>query len=224
SPPRLSAGQSVVLALGLGRLADLSAADAATNCTQSRIATSARAAGSVPSGGAIPGEFGAHQVPARPHARPPISTYRVQVTMRVAYLINQYPAVSHAFIRREIQALERQGFEIVRISLRGWNNDLVDPQDKVESKRTNFVLRAGIPTLLLAVTQSLLTGPLVFMRALILACRMGQGAERGLPVHLAYLVEACLIKRWLREKGVQHLHAHFSTNSAEVAMLVHALG
>src|SRR5262249_21698450 len=104
SSPRLFAGQSGVLALGLGRLGDLSAADAATNCTQSRIATPARAAGSVPSGGAIPGEFGTHQVPARPRARPAISTYRVQVTMRVAYLINQYPAVSHAFIRREIQA------------------------------------------------------------------------------------------------------------------------
>ena len=35
--------------------------------------------------------------------------------MRVAYLINQYPAVSHTFIRREILALERQGVEIMRV-------------------------------------------------------------------------------------------------------------
>ena len=41
--------------------------------------------------------------------------------MRIAYLINQYPKVSHSFIRREILALERQGFEIMRISIRGWD-------------------------------------------------------------------------------------------------------
>ena len=44
--------------------------------------------------------------------------------MRIAYLINQYPKVSHSFIRREILALERQGFEITRIAIRGWDTDL----------------------------------------------------------------------------------------------------
>lgn len=38
--------------------------------------------------------------------------------MRIAYFINQYPKVSHSFIRREILALERQGFEVQRIALR----------------------------------------------------------------------------------------------------------
>ena len=46
--------------------------------------------------------------------------------MRVAYLINQYPKVSHTFIRREILALERQGHEVVRIALRGWDDELMD--------------------------------------------------------------------------------------------------
>jgi hypothetical protein len=31
--------------------------------------------------------------------------------MKIAYLINQYPRVSHSFIRREILVLERQGIE-----------------------------------------------------------------------------------------------------------------
>ena len=29
---------------------------------------------------------------------------------------------------------------------------------------------------------------------------------------------------WLGDEGVQHLHAHFGTNSAEVAMLINTLG
>lgn len=144
--------------------------------------------------------------------------------MRVAYLINQYPKVSHTFIRREILALERRGVEVMRIALRGWDGELADPQDELERKRTRYVLREGALPLLLAVLRSLITRPVRLMRALALAWRMSRGAERPLPVHLAYLAEACRIEPWLRAAGVQHLHAHFGTNSAEVAMLVHALG
>jgi len=144
--------------------------------------------------------------------------------MRIAYLVNQYPAVSHSFIRREILALERRGYEVMRIALRGWDAELVDDADKLERTRTRYVLREGAPALLLALMRILLTRPFRLMAALRLAWRMGRRAERPLPVHLVYLAEACRIEPWLRAAGIQHLHVHFGTNSAEVAMLVHALG
>jgi hypothetical protein len=53
---------------------------------------------------------------------------------------------------------------------------------------------------------------------------MGRHAERPLLVHLIYLAEACRIEPWLRQTGVKHLHTHSVQNSAEAAMLVHALG
>ena len=37
--------------------------------------------------------------------------------MQITYLINQYPKVSHSFIRREILALEKQGFEITYLNV-----------------------------------------------------------------------------------------------------------
>ena len=144
--------------------------------------------------------------------------------MRVAYLINQYPAFSHIFIRREILALERRGVEVMRVSLRGWDQALVDEEDVAERQRTRYVLHAGIPALLLAVARMLFTRPLRFMRGLQLAWRMGWRAERPLPVHLAYLAEACRIEPWLRAADIEHVHAHFGTNSAEVAMLIHEVG
>ena len=144
--------------------------------------------------------------------------------MRIAYLINQYPKVSHVFIRREILALERRGIDIVRIAIRGENDELVDDEDHLERKRTRYVLREGAPALLLALIRMLLMRPLRLIAALRLACRMSRHAERPLPVHLIYLAEACRIEAWLRAADVQHLHAHFGTNSAEVAMLVHVLG
>jgi glycosyltransferase involved in cell wall biosynthesis len=144
--------------------------------------------------------------------------------MRVAYLINQYPKVSHSFIRREIQALERQGFEVTRISIRGWNNAVVDEADFAERAKTRYVLQASALALVSSVMGAAVMRPAAFARALKLALSMGWRADRPLPYHLIYLAEACMIKRWLAKSQVRHVHAHFGTNSAEVAMLVHALG
>jgi glycosyltransferase involved in cell wall biosynthesis len=144
--------------------------------------------------------------------------------IRIAYLVNQYPKVSHSFIRREILALEKRGFEVERIALRGWNDALADPVDREERLRTRYVLREGLRGLLPALMQAILLSPGRFLVALGLALRMAWHAERPLPYHLAYLAEACRVAAWLRESGALHLHAHFGTNSAEVAMLAHALG
>ena len=144
--------------------------------------------------------------------------------MRVAYLINQYPSVSHTFIRREIHALERLGFEIMRISIRGWDSDLADDDDRAERARTRYVLHEGAFPLLLAVVRMLARRPVRLIRAVRLAWRMSWRAARPLSVHLAYVAEACRIEPWLREARIAHVHAHFGTNSAEIAMLVHVLG
>lgn len=144
--------------------------------------------------------------------------------MRVAYLINQYPMVSHIFIRREILALERHGVEVIRIAMRGWDAVLVDEQDKLERQRTRYVLREGKLQLLIALVRMLFKRPVRFVRTLGLVWRVGWRAERPLLVHFFYLAEACRIWSWLRESGVEHVHAHFGTNSAEIAMLVRSLG
>lgn len=142
----------------------------------------------------------------------------------IAYFINQYPGISHSFIRREILALERQGFAVQRIALRGWDSLLVDAGDRQERTLTRYVLQGGLPPLVFAALRTLLASPLRFIAALGLALRMARHAARPLPHHLAYLAEACRILPWLRASGALHAHAHFGTNSAEVVMLAHVLG
>jgi colanic acid/amylovoran biosynthesis glycosyltransferase len=144
--------------------------------------------------------------------------------MRVAYLVNQYPKVSHTFIRREILALERLGFTITRIALRGWDERLVDDEDILERLNTHYVLQSGALALLGATVRLFIARPHRFLRALSSCWRLGRRAERPFIIHLIYLAEACHVVLQLRRAMVQHLHAHFGTNSAEVALLVHALG
>lgn len=144
--------------------------------------------------------------------------------LRIAYLVNLYPAVSHTFIRREILALERQGVVMQRIALHGWDGVLADEQDHLERSRTQYVLKQGMLGLVPSVISTLLRSPIRFMAALALALRLGWRAFRPLPYHLVFLAEACRILIWLRASGATHVHAHFGSNPAELAALVQALG
>jgi colanic acid/amylovoran biosynthesis glycosyltransferase len=144
--------------------------------------------------------------------------------LKIAYFVNQYPKVSHTFIRREILALERQGFEVLRIALRGWDDPLPDDEDLRERKQTRYVLREGALGLLVPMLGALARSPRRFFLALRLALRMSRDSNRPLAYHLIYLAEACCMLPWLAEFGACRIHAHFGTNSAEVAMLAHALG
>jgi len=143
--------------------------------------------------------------------------------MQISYLINQYPKVSHSFIRREILALERQGFNVQRIALRGWDEVLVDAEDISEQKKTQYVLQQGLVSLLVAMARSLISSPKRFFIALRLAFNMARRSEKSLPYHLIYLAEACKMTSWLKTHQSQHLHAHFGTNSAEISMLISVL-
>ncbi len=136
--------------------------------------------------------------------------------MRIAYLINQYPKVSHTFIRREILALERQGFEVMRFAVRGWDAELVDNEDEREREQTRYILQGGVLPLIFALLRMLLARPASFLKAFALAWHMVHPTDRPFPLHFVYLAEACRLAFWLNSSGAQHLHAHFGTNSAEV--------
>jgi len=143
-----------------------------------------------------------------------------QAPLRVCYFVSEYPAVSHTFIRREIAELEKNGVSVLRISLRRDRGDLVDPADHAERGRTTYLFEQGsleyVPALMFA-------GPRRLFRALLVMIHMMKRSSRPRLYHIAYFVEALLVAKWSREQHVGHIHAHFGTNGAEVAMLAHLL-
>lgn len=144
--------------------------------------------------------------------------------LRVAYLVNQYPKVSHTFIRREILALERQGVTVLRFSIRGWDAEVVDPLDHAEKAQTRYVLKDGLGPLAAAVVTNVLRRPGAVWTALKAALAMSRRSVRSWPYHLIWLAHACRLRLWLEGENVSHLHAHFGTNSADVAHLLCLLG
>lgn len=139
--------------------------------------------------------------------------------MQLAYLVNQYPAVSHSFVRREILAIEELGHAVARFSIRASSQDLPDARDRDEARKTAIILSAGFPSLLGATLARVLRHP----QRVLSAFRITRTAPAfsGFVRRVAYLVEGIWLARELQRAGVQHLHAHFGTNPAAVARIVH---
>jgi hypothetical protein len=110
--------------------------------------------------------------------------------MRIAYFINQYPKVSHTFIRREILALEGLGHSVDRYALRGWSDKMADDADRAEQLKTHYVLQGGVVGLVVPLLHALFSAPLRFARTAALALRLSRQSERSWAYHLIYLAEA----------------------------------
>ncbi len=150
--------------------------------------------------------------------------------MKIAYLVNTYPRASHTFIRREILALERLGWQVSRFALRSDRGALVDPADIAEDARTEHILKLGAVKLASSALRWMIRHPRGAWAALRLALTCGArgaGGEAGTGGrlrHLIYLAEAAHLARRCQDLRIPHVHAHFGTNSATVAMLAAQMG
>lgn len=139
--------------------------------------------------------------------------------MTLAYLINQYPGISHTFIRREIEAMERRGLAVSRFAIRSSAHGLIAAEDVGEAARTRRIVGASPGDLARAMAASMVLRPAGAAAAFADAIRQGADSDAGLLRHLLYFAEALALSDWLRRENISHVHAHFGTNSATVAML-----
>lgn len=150
--------------------------------------------------------------------------------MNVGYLVNTYPRASHSFIRREIQAIERLGQPVKRFAMRSDRATLVDADDLAEDELTHHILSQSKARLVSAALAWCAGHPGGAMRAFGLAMLCGKRGAGGVPGtggrlrHLIYLLEAAYLAQACHEQKIDHIHAHFGTNSTTVAMLCAAMG
>jgi len=144
--------------------------------------------------------------------------------MNIAYLTNQYPKVSHTFIRREIRALEDRGLKIFRSSIRSSGEALADPEDLEELERTFICLERPKLKILGGAIAEGLRHPLKSLAALRLGYRLTRVSDRGFLRHLAYWTEAHVLMREYRRRQIDHVHVHFATNATKVARMIRVMG
>ncbi|HHK40845.1 MAG TPA: colanic acid biosynthesis glycosyltransferase WcaL [Planctomycetaceae bacterium] len=65
-----------------------------------------------------------------------------------------------------------------------------------------------------------MNSPLRYLQGLALALRLAEGAPRAMVYRLFYFVEAVVVARRMKQMGSSHLHVHFGSEVATVALLV----
>lgn len=143
---------------------------------------------------------------------------------RVAYLVNQYPKTSHSFVRREIHALEDLGWQVERFAIREVMEPLVERLDEEERLRTRVLRNTSWRVVALALSSAVFKRPRQFRQALRQTWGLWRRSESIGLRPFGWLIVACVLAREVRRLGLTHVHAHFGSNSAAVALLVNAVG
>jgi colanic acid/amylovoran biosynthesis glycosyltransferase len=142
------------------------------------------------------------------------------VGFRLAYLTSQYPAASHTFIRREVEALRDLGWSIDTFSTRAPNPGEADNEsDRSEANKTYYILRQSFFTLAGSHVNSFFRAPWRYLRTLRLALSHRAPGGRALFLAIAHFAESIVLARELQRRGIGHLHNHFANSAATVGLL-----
>lgn len=142
------------------------------------------------------------------------------MVMRVAYLASQYPATSHTFIRREVEALRRRGIEVQTFSIRppGANERGVGPEEQAFAT-TRYVLPFDWSRALRSHVRGVTRRPARYLATLRDALKHRVPGARSLLWSLFYFGEAVVLADDLEVAEVEHLHNHFANPGANVGYL-----
>jgi colanic acid/amylovoran biosynthesis glycosyltransferase len=138
----------------------------------------------------------------------------------VAYLVGNYPTVSHTFIAREVDGLRARGLDVQTFSIRRTPPEqLLTDADRRAAAETSVILPPPPGELLGAHLRALVRRPGRYLATLALALHLSAGGVRNGLWQLFYFAEAILLADRLRRRGIGHVHAHFANVATAVALL-----
>ncbi|MDX2034217.1 MAG: glycosyltransferase family 4 protein [Blastocatellia bacterium] len=141
--------------------------------------------------------------------------------MRMAYLINTYPMISQTFIMREIHRLRELGCEVETLSIEGPDRPFEEltAEERLEAAAAKVMAQSGIAGALIAHFATLVTMPWRWMRGLLFALSLA-GTDVGRVFELlSRFSQALQAGRWMRRRGLTHLHVADGASEASAAMI-----
>ncbi len=134
----------------------------------------------------------------------------------IGYVVTHYPRVALTFIANEVDEVERSGLSVRLFSM----NEVEPYQDAADYQRRRSAttyLKSAKGGLLAAFAALALRHPLRMARLKLVALRSA-GLDLGLAARrLSHLLQAALVARECRTRGIRHLHAQFGQGPATVA-------
>ena len=140
----------------------------------------------------------------------------------VAVIMSRFPLITETFILREIIEMERQGQPVLVVPLLEQRAGVIHREAEPWIARALYTPFVSLP-ILAANARLLARRPRRYLRALF---KVGAGTitRPGFFARsLALFPKAVFLAERLEREGVQHLHAHYATHPATVALIMSAL-
>lgn len=145
--------------------------------------------------------------------------------MRIAYFCSAYPAVSHTFILREVEALRRRGVPVTTFTIRRTpESQLLSDADRTAASTTVPILPVRPARFLSAHLRLMLRAPKVYLATLRRALSLAPPGLRGRLWQLFYFAEAVQLWSECEQRDIHHIHVHLANAAADVALIATQIG
>ncbi|OPY67927.1 MAG: Alpha-D-kanosaminyltransferase [Syntrophorhabdaceae bacterium PtaU1.Bin034] len=143
--------------------------------------------------------------------------------MSLAYLSNYFPSLTETFIYREVIELKRRGIEVATYSLRRPDPSGISKESLPLHSGTYYLLPVTPSRLLGSHLGFFLRHPLKYFRAYLSMIYGTHVRGKDRFRSLMHFGEGVVLAEKMREDGVTHIHAHYASQAASVARVVHLL-
>lgn len=146
------------------------------------------------------------------------------IKVTIAYLISKYPAVSHTFIRREVDGLRKLGLTINTFSIHQPSlEELKSPEDINEYQTTTSIFPINLAALLKAQITAIFRFRKRYFTALAVSLKLQNVGLKGRIWPLFHFFEAIFLAERMAALGVSHIHSHFANSGSNVGLIASKL-
>lgn len=140
---------------------------------------------------------------------------------KLLYLIGQFPAINHGYLLAEIRLLRSFGFDLHVISTSPPDRPMekLSEPEREEASRTYYVKSLSALRIFFLNVLEFLRSPFRYLGGFFFTVGLATVEVQKLFHHLAYFAQAAVVGRRMRELGLTHLHANFSTVALIAAKL-----
>jgi colanic acid/amylovoran biosynthesis glycosyltransferase len=135
----------------------------------------------------------------------------------IAYILKMYPRFSETFVLNELLELERQGVPLRIFSLREPNDGIVHREVELVRGDVTYIRWQRVLAVARAHAKVFRRSSARYVEALLFAVRRRRLSS------LKHFLQAGVIADHVQREGVCHIHAHFASSAASVALDVHRL-
>ncbi|HEX3892279.1 MAG TPA: glycosyltransferase family 4 protein [Terracidiphilus sp.] len=159
------------------------------------------------------------------HATETIEAHGSGPSLRLGYLLSQYPAINHAFMLREVRQLRRLGMEVhvLSVSAPDRPTELLTTEEREEAATAFYVKSQSFSHVAGCHIRTFFRRPRGYLSGLSLAWRFGSGRPKSILSQVLYFAEAVVVGCRMKKLGIDHIHSHFSSNVAILAASVHKI-